>query len=115
MGFPFPYSQLIVTLLLMVSVLTPVVVSAVVRVYWWTALITFVPVFGMQSANLVATELEMPFGDDDNDLALAEFQEEMNLSLMMLIHDQADLLPHTSSEAKLQFGDLEGSIQPARC
>merc|ERR1712107_660233 len=74
--FPFPYAQLIMILLLSHGLLTPIVVSAFIEHPWWSALVTFIPVFGMFSVNRVASELEMPFGEDPNDLNLHLFQEE---------------------------------------
>lgn len=105
--FPFPYAQLISCLLLVHLFLTPFVVSAFVQNHWWSAMITFVPVFGMFSVNSVATELEMPFGDDDNDLNMKHFQTEMNNSLLMLIHSKADHCPRTSPLAAKTYDQLE--------
>jgi hypothetical protein len=109
--FPFPYAQLIMLLLYAHALLTPIVVSAFIEHPWWAAIITFVPVFGMFSVNLVANELEMPFGEDPNDLDLHLFQEEMNGSLLMLIHEDADILPHTTSEAVRDFNGLKEAVQ----
>jgi len=88
--FPFPYAQLIDTLLLLHTILTPVMVSAVVKSMFWAAILTFVPVFGTFSLNLIAIPLENPFGDDLNDLPVEQFQKEMNSSLLMLLHARTD-------------------------
>merc|ERR1711933_661341 len=56
------------------------------------AIFTFIPVFGMFSLNFIASELENPFGTDDNDLPLAHFQEEMNSCLLMLLHPNTDMI-----------------------
>merc|ERR1719242_642443 len=97
-------------LLLLHSVITPFVMSSFITAKWWAAIITSVPVFGMYSVNLVATELEMPFGDDDNDLPLQTFQEEMNMSLLMLIHERADLMPRTSPGTIMDFDELTAAV-----
>jgi predicted membrane chloride channel (bestrophin family) len=110
--FPFPYAQLIMILLLSHALLTPIVVSSFISQPWWAALITFVPVFGMFSINEVANELEMPFGEDDNDLNLHKFQEEMNGSLLMLIHHNADILPHTTTDAIRDWSLLKHGTKP---
>lgn len=104
--FPFPYAQLMMTLLLLHAVLTPMVFSGLIVNPWWAAVVTLVPIFGMFSINFVATELEMPFGDDDNDLPLQTFQADMNTSLVMLIHENADLLPTVGERAVRNFDDL---------
>ena len=41
-------------------------------------------------------ELENPFGLDDNDLPLDHFQQEMNSCLLMLLHENSDLITATS-------------------
>lgn len=109
--FPFPYAQLIMILLLLHSILTPIVVSSFITNPWWAGVVTFVPVFGMFAVNLVANELEMPFGEDANDLNLHLFQEEMNNSLCMLIHDEADHMPHTTSDAVKDFYQLKAAVK----
>jgi len=110
--FPFPYAQLISLLLLSHAVLTPVVVASFLEQPWWAAMVTFVPVFGMFSVNEVANELEMPFGEDENDLDLHRFQEEMNGSLLMLIHENADIVPHLTSEAVRDWSMLNVATMP---
>lgn len=105
--FPYPYAQLISFLLLIHLVLTPFVVSAFVQNHWWSSIVTFIPVFGMFSVNFVATELEMPFGDDDNDLNMKHFQEEMNNSLLMLVHSKADHCPKTSPLSARTYEELK--------
>jgi len=110
--FPYPYAQLISILLLSHAVLTPVVVSSFLEQPWWAAMVAFVPVFGMFSVNEVANELEMPFGEDDNDLDLHRFQEEMNKSLLMLIHGNADLMPHLTAEAVRDWSMLNVATVP---
>jgi hypothetical protein len=54
---------------------------------------TFVPVFGLIALNDTAAELELPFGDDPNDLPLESFQEHMNNALLMLIRQETDHVP----------------------
>merc|ERR1719367_1026376 len=71
----------------------------------WCTIATFVPVFTALCMNFIAAELEMPFGDDCHHLPLTEFQEEMNSSLLMLIHDFSD---HVSKvDAGRALGDFE--------
>lgn len=108
--FPFPYVQLISGLLIFHSILTPVVIAAIVHHKGWAALLTFVPVFGLLSLNFIAIELECPFGDDENDLPLEQFQKEMNTSLLMLLIDEADHLAHTSKTAVTKIGSLTRSL-----
>jgi len=91
--FPFPYAQVIAVLLLALGFCTPVVMSAICKAPHWGFIFTFVPLFAIACLNYTATELEMPFGLDSNDLPLQEFQVEMNKSMLMLVRDETDLVP----------------------
>lgn len=104
--FPFPYAQLISGLLLIMLVAIPCVMAMLIRNPVWAALFTFVPVFGLFSLNFIASELENPFGHDDNDLPLANFQAEMNSSLLMLLHGRADHVASLSEDAVRDFHHL---------
>merc|ERR1719272_339048 len=72
--YPFPYAQLTGWLLAGFSALTPFVMASILDHKHWAFLYTCVPVFGLSALNLVARELEMPFGTDANDLPLELFQ-----------------------------------------
>ena len=79
--FPFPYAQIIALFLMIFAIITPLVVSCWVDNPVVCALFTFIAVFGFLSINLIAVELEQPFGDDVNDLPLHDLQENLNPSL----------------------------------
>jgi len=104
--FPFPYAQLIAFLLLASTLLTPLMLSAVVTNSVMMFFLTFVPIFGMFSLNFIAIELENPFGIDDNDLPLMHFQNEMNKCLLMLLHPDADIVVKVSDECERDFNVL---------
>lgn len=104
--FPFPYAQIILTLLLVHTLFTPLLMTQIVASKVWSSLLSFFPIFGMWCLNFTAGELEMPFGSDQNDLPLCHFQTEMNETLLMLIHEFADHLPHTSNHAVKSFDIL---------
>jgi predicted membrane chloride channel (bestrophin family) len=109
--FPFPYAQLIATLLFAHTILTPVMMSCLIPSKVWAPIFTFVPLFVMFSINFIGVELENPFGQDDNDLPLEHFQDEMNKCLMMLLHDSADLIAGVSeSRCKMDYGTLSKSM-----
>jgi len=97
--FPFPYAQMISVFLLIFAVLTPCVLATMIESKVWCPVFTFVPVFALLSLNYTAGQLEMPFGDDANDLPLDKFQSEMNSSLFMLMHDCSDHVPSIRSTA----------------
>merc|ERR1712032_808513 len=109
--FPFPYAQLLAMFLLMHVILTPITVSNLVEHKMWSALFTFIPVFGMFALHHIAVELENPFGGDPNDLPLAHFQTEMNRCLLMLLVEGADHCPSVSKQrCVLDFAKLEKTI-----
>lgn len=109
--FPFPFAQLITILLVLYSFLTPLLVSVAIPNSGMAAFISFWPVFASFSLNFAAIELEMPFGDDDNDLPLNDFQAEMNTSLMMLLHEKADIKAGTSGTCDRNFQSLTTNIR----
>lgn len=82
--FPFPYAHMIAVLLVVSMVLTPLVVAAKASHFGWSFLFTFVAVCMQWSVNLIAAEIEQPFGDDVNDFNLRDAQDDFNESLMLL-------------------------------
>lgn len=111
--FPFPYAQLIVTLLSLLVILTPIMIGQKVRNKFIASLLTFIPIFGMYSVNFIAMELENPFGIDANDLPLEHFQDEMNRCLLMLLHPNTDMLSGLSPKCIQDFDVmLEAHLNP---
>jgi putative membrane protein len=91
--FPFPYAQMAVVLLLAMVVCTPIAMC-----FWTghpvsTACLTFVAIVCLTSLELIADELDNPFGDDANDLPCMEFQAELNSSLALLVTPIVDTVP----------------------
>ncbi|CAK0830093.1 unnamed protein product [Prorocentrum cordatum] len=60
--FPFPYAQTCDCLLIMHWLVTPLVVSQWVSAPSWGALFSFIQVFIYWCLNLIAVEIEQPFG-----------------------------------------------------
>eukprot|EP00747_Dinoflagellata_sp_TGD_P183780 gnl/TRDRNA2_/TRDRNA2_38922_c0_seq1.p1 gnl/TRDRNA2_/TRDRNA2_38922_c0~~gnl/TRDRNA2_/TRDRNA2_38922_c0_seq1.p1 ORF type:complete len:583 (+),score=117.09 gnl/TRDRNA2_/TRDRNA2_38922_c0_seq1:89-1837(+) len=112
--FPFPYAQLISFLLFAHVILTPLMMSVLIPGKVLCALFTFVPIFGMFSLNLIASELENPFGTDANDLPLGHFQAEMNNCLLMLLHTNTDLIASVSSKCIMDFNKLVNMVEISR-
>ncbi|CAJ1437573.1 unnamed protein product, partial [Effrenium voratum] len=109
-NFPFPWAQIIMLLLVVHSIFTPLIVTSMMTSYQWAIPVTFLPVFGMFALNQVAAQLEMPFGQDDNDLPLGHFQREMNQSLLQLMHEMADHLPSTKASATTNLDELRAFV-----
>eukprot|EP00931_Biecheleriopsis_adriatica_P063931 TRINITY_DN38808_c0_g1_i1.p1 TRINITY_DN38808_c0_g1~~TRINITY_DN38808_c0_g1_i1.p1 ORF type:complete len:566 (-),score=102.45 TRINITY_DN38808_c0_g1_i1:91-1668(-) len=102
--FPIPFhlSQMITVMLLCHSISIPVVCAATVNTPAWAGVISFIVCFSYWSVHFISLELEMPFGDDDNDLPLHHMQRDMNSSLMMLMENKAQEVPKfTYSPSKM--------------
>jgi len=111
--FPFPFAQPIKVFQLIVAVAAPIVMSGLCNGSWhWAFFFTFCPVFGLVAMNTAAGELEWPFGQDPNDLPLHQFQDQFNTALMMLIHKEADHIPHTSSSVSFDFDESRRKPRP---
>jgi len=97
--FPFPYAQMAVTLLICMMLFTPVAMC------YWTdnavsaAFLTFTAILCLTSLELIADELDNPFGVDDNDLPVQKFQEELNSTLVLLLNDNLDDYPQIKQSA----------------
>jgi len=112
--FPFPHAQAIAVMILILSVLTPLVITSLMQEAVLATLGTFVPMLGLCILNYAAEELEMPFGDDANDLPMSHFQQEMNSSLLMLIHGCSDHVPGLKAKAHTDFASLQNSLTDTR-
>mmetsp|Transcript_65256 Transcript_65256/g.169542 ORF Transcript_65256/g.169542 Transcript_65256/m.169542 type:complete len:607 (+) Transcript_65256:98-1918(+) len=108
--FPFPYAQLICLLLYLHTLLTPMLLSSILSNPIMCPMVTFMVLFGIHALNFIAIELENPFGEDDNDLPLAHFQEEMNSCLLMLLHDNTDLVATLNPRCVMDFSTLKKKL-----
>lgn len=114
--YPFPLSQCHVVMLLIQSVVLPVLVAFFINSALWATIVTFVPCAGMWALTMICSQLEQPFGSDPNDLPLEAQQFDFNNSLLMLIHEGANVIPTLVDEAPVEsdalrdlFGDKESS------
>eukprot|EP00928_Gymnodinium_smaydae_P078806 TRINITY_DN62880_c0_g1_i1.p1 TRINITY_DN62880_c0_g1~~TRINITY_DN62880_c0_g1_i1.p1 ORF type:complete len:520 (+),score=87.75 TRINITY_DN62880_c0_g1_i1:75-1562(+) len=90
---PYPLAQMMVLMLLFHAFVFPVLSAATVTSPVWCGVITFVVIFSYWSIHYIAVELEMPFGDDANDLPLVLMQQDMNRSLSALIDYRSQEVP----------------------
>jgi len=91
--FPFPYTQMIIVMLTIQSVVTPILTSMSSETAWWAGLITFVTVLSYWCMNYIASEIEQPFGEDYNDLPIPDMLRDMNRSLRTLMLREAQMPP----------------------
>lgn len=113
--FPFPYAQMITLMLMCSSIVTPWIVISLLEDWWWSVALSFLTTLTFWSVHYIAIELEMPFGDDLNDLPLKDMQQGLNESLWTLLDVQTQKPPvfrlqkrhrtfHTTSSTRL--GDV---------
>jgi len=114
--FPFPYAQACDTLLILHWCITPIITSQWVTSVGWSATFAFIQVFILWSLNCTATEIENPFGHDDNDLNEGQMQHEFNEHLLMLIKTSTLRCPRLSVHALCHYNmgsDWEDDIHGA--
>jgi len=90
---PFPYAQMVTCMLLFHWVMTPITCAALVDNPYWAVVLTFVVVFAFWCINYIGLELEMPFGEDPNDLPLLDMMADLNKSLVELLDERALRVP----------------------
>lgn len=112
--YPFPLAQLTAVLLIMFCMMTPFHMAAVIINRYWACIFTAIPVAGLFAMNYIARELEMPFGNDPNDLPLDEFQDHMNRSLLMLIREESDLVCKPSKKCLRSYDEIKASTSTDR-
>merc|ERR1712216_664542 len=67
---------------------------------------TFVPVLSYWGINMIAAEIEQPFGDDVNDLPTHELQRDMNATLVLLSDDPIGRVPKLKPTAEFDTAVL---------
>merc|ERR1719424_1194505 len=87
---PFPLAQMLTFMLLIHFICSVFVCATSIDSMLWAGLLAFLVIIAYWSINYIALELEMPFGDDFNDLPMQDLQKELNISLVELM-DQRSL------------------------
>mmetsp|Transcript_5028 Transcript_5028/g.8993 ORF Transcript_5028/g.8993 Transcript_5028/m.8993 type:complete len:448 (-) Transcript_5028:32-1375(-) len=112
--FPIPFhlAQMITVMLLTHSFVTPVICAATIETMAWAGIISFTVSFSYWCVHFITIELEMPFGDDSNDLPLHVMQRDMNQSLAQLLDKRAQEVPQfdfdeNNLELELQIVDFD--------
>jgi len=98
--FPFPYAQMITVMLVTHVVLTIIVSGLTMNTPAAAACQAFTTSLAFWCINYVAMEIEMPYGDDMNDLPLKEMQLAMNSILTGLLEPMAKSPPAFFYEPK---------------
>jgi len=115
-NIPFCLAQMITFMLLIHWCITPVVCATTVKTPYWAGLLTFVVIFSFWSITYIATELEIPFGSEPNDLPMYEMQKDLNQSLKSLLNDLAreppafEFVKEWHSQLNAKEVDLDGPL-----
>eukprot|EP00927_Polykrikos_kofoidii_P058363 TRINITY_DN5283_c1_g1_i4.p1 TRINITY_DN5283_c1_g1~~TRINITY_DN5283_c1_g1_i4.p1 ORF type:complete len:599 (+),score=118.04 TRINITY_DN5283_c1_g1_i4:140-1936(+) len=91
--FPFPYAQTSIFMLLIHWVLCPFLTNILVSDRWLAMGLSMAIVFFPWCINFIALQLEMPFGEGDNDLPMEQMQADWNKSVGTLLMFQAQRPP----------------------
>eukprot|EP00930_Biecheleria_cincta_P099233 TRINITY_DN90870_c0_g1_i1.p1 TRINITY_DN90870_c0_g1~~TRINITY_DN90870_c0_g1_i1.p1 ORF type:complete len:372 (+),score=42.80 TRINITY_DN90870_c0_g1_i1:421-1536(+) len=104
--FPFPYAQMITVMLMFHWIVTPLGASQYLQSPWAAGIMCFAVVAAFWSLLYIALELDMPFGNDANDLPVKKFMLEFNESLLVLAEPLTQSYPHyTHRRGSLRSSD----------
>ncbi|CAK0893286.1 unnamed protein product [Prorocentrum cordatum] len=108
--FPFPYAQMGAVLIVVYMFVTPFVVCTWSDSPYYCFTATFVSLVCMRGLEMIAVELENPFGTDPNDLPLAALHAAVNRDLTLLVNPQAWQVPQLVDKALVNYDDLSLSL-----
>jgi putative membrane protein len=91
--FPFPYAQTSYFLLILFQLFAPFAMCSWTDHWVSCTFLTFITVMCLTSLEIISTELENPFGHDDNDLPVAAFQDAINETLTLVLGRHAQDRP----------------------
>lgn len=107
---PFPYAQVLSVMLLAHWVLTPIIASQMVESPTFAGVLSMLVQTSFWSIIYIGLEIEQPFGEDMNDLPMAQMQIDFNDSLALLL-----LEPVQTAPAYTQFATSTVSNEVRRC
>jgi len=108
---PFPYAQMLLTMLILHWFITPMMCALSLYNPGWAATMTFVSVASYWSLYYIALEIDQPFGEDRNDLPVREMQKDFNRSLLNLLDDAAQTVPTFSSSDTIQIAQMGSDVE----
>mmetsp|Transcript_60784 Transcript_60784/g.144815 ORF Transcript_60784/g.144815 Transcript_60784/m.144815 type:complete len:590 (+) Transcript_60784:184-1953(+) len=91
--FPFSSAQMIAVMMTCQWLMSPVIAASLTQSWAAAGVASFFTVFLISCLNLMASEIEIPFGDDPNDLPLGEMQDIMNVNLKTLLNSVVTTVP----------------------
>lgn len=91
--FPYPYHQITVLVLMLHWFLTPFLACMYVNSAVLATILIFVGQTGLWAIIFISNEMDQPFGEDPNDLPMADMQRDFNRSLLSLLHPLTQQVP----------------------
>jgi len=91
--FPFPYAQMLMVMLCIHWFTAPIMAALALQDALMCVAATFITSLAFWCINYIAAELEMPFGDNANDLPVEELQVNFNESLCRLMNPIVQVQP----------------------
>mmetsp|Transcript_13411 Transcript_13411/g.31509 ORF Transcript_13411/g.31509 Transcript_13411/m.31509 type:complete len:651 (+) Transcript_13411:91-2043(+) len=104
--FPFPYTQMNLVLVYVYMIMTPLVISAWGFAPLTCAVATLVSCVCMIGLDLIASELENPFGDDDNDLPILDIHKQFMRVLLAQLNKKTWRVPRLLPSAVFDHHSL---------
>jgi len=108
--FPFPYVQMASAMLIVHTIMTPVVITNIMEGYVATFLVSFLTVATLWAINLVAAEIQQPFGNHSNNLPMTQMHDRLHQGLILLLDGRLNRSPHipatTISEPSSYLGRM---------
>lgn len=97
--FPYPYAQLCVGMINLHMLLTPILFVKVAANPLAASLLTFIAILSLKGLDVIAEELENPFGSDANDLPCLAMHRDMNADLISLLDERTWTPPQMMPDA----------------
>lgn len=109
--FPYCYVQMTWILLIVTTMLTPVVIAVQTTHVGSCFVFSLISTVCLIGVELIATELEHPFGEDANDLPCFAMQQNFNIDLTTLMSKTASEVPELV-EGFVDLSKPYGSVMP---
>eukprot|EP00435_Cladocopium_sp_Y103_P070724 s621_g35.t3 len=91
--FPFPYSQFLSYMMVLQWLASPVVACQLISKWWWAGAAIWLLSTSYWTLFYIAQEIDMPFGEDSNDLPVELLQHQFNENLLHLSSARSYILP----------------------
>eukprot|EP00930_Biecheleria_cincta_P046001 TRINITY_DN31719_c0_g1_i2.p1 TRINITY_DN31719_c0_g1~~TRINITY_DN31719_c0_g1_i2.p1 ORF type:complete len:575 (+),score=100.76 TRINITY_DN31719_c0_g1_i2:43-1767(+) len=103
--FPYPYHQIALLLLMVHWFVTPLLACLYINSAVLSTALVFTGQAGMWAVVFVANQMDQPFGEDANDLPMAEMQQDFNRSLISLLHPLSQHVPDYDPNAQVSSAE----------